>query len=193
MIKVIKDFLPKDIQDNLKDLMISPSKFSWYFNHKTTYYGPNVKRTGDNLIEQPQLTHIFLNEEGDIRSTYYNKVCDVARYANINVKHWYRIKANLLFNKTGFTKDSFNTVHRDRQPKDGAYSFIYYVNDSDGETKFWKEPTTYLNVNTKPDFKYKPKKGTGVLFDSHTWHCSSAPIKNDYRMVINYIFQPKDT
>ena len=108
MIKVIKDFLPKDIQDNLKDLMISPSKFSWYFNHKTTYYGPNVKRTGDNLIEQPQLTHIFLNEEGDIRSTYYNKVCDVARYANINVKHWYRIKANLLFNKTGFTKDSFN-------------------------------------------------------------------------------------
>ena len=61
MIKVIKDFLPKDIQDNLKDLMISPSKFSWYFNHKTTYYGPNVKRTGDNLIEQPQLTHIFLN------------------------------------------------------------------------------------------------------------------------------------
>ena len=60
-------------------------------------------------------------------------------------------------------------------------TFLYYVNDSDGDTIFF-------NKNKKEIKRVKPKKGTGVLFKSNTLHAGSNPINSDKRMVINYIF-----
>ena len=61
------------------------------------------------------------------------------------------------------------------------------MNDSDGDTRFFNE-----NNFNEPIFKCTPKKGTGVLFPSKTWHSSSNPMHSDYRMVINYVFKSEE-
>ena len=80
---------------------------------------------------------------------------------------------------------------------DGVRSFpynaaVYYVNDSDGDTVFFKETTKEIspdNINDDMNI-YKtvsPKKGRLVVFPGDVYHSSGKP-KNDVRCIINYNF-----
>jgi hypothetical protein len=80
---------------------------------------------------------------------------------------------------------------------DGVRSFpykaaVYYVNDSDGDTVFFKETTKDISPNNIPmDMTiYKtvsPKKGRLIVFSGDIYHSSGKP-KNDIRCIINYNF-----
>lgn len=79
---------------------------------------------------------------------------------------------------------------------DGVRSFpytaaIYYVNDSDGDTVFFKETTKDISPNNITDMSiYKtvsPKKGRLVVFNGDIYHSSGKP-KSDIRCIINYNF-----
>lgn len=80
---------------------------------------------------------------------------------------------------------------------DGVRSFaynaaVYYVNDSDGDTVFFKENTNEISPNNiKENMSiYKtvpPKKGRLVVFNGNIYHSSGKP-KNDIRCIINYNF-----
>ena len=51
MIKIIEDFLPEDIQNNLEELMKNESYFPWYFHSKTVGLGECA--FNNNTIETP--------------------------------------------------------------------------------------------------------------------------------------------
>jgi hypothetical protein len=80
---------------------------------------------------------------------------------------------------------------------DGVRNFpykaaVYYVNDSDGDTVFYKETTKEISPNNIPlDLTvYKtvsPKKGRLIVFSGDIYHSSGKP-KNDIRCIINYNF-----
>jgi hypothetical protein len=78
--------------------------------------------------------------------------------------------------------DSIAFPHNDTDAP--AYvSFLYYVNDSSGDTFFF-------NKNNKLVEKCSPKKGTGVLFNSDILHAGSYPkIEDKPRIVINMIYK----
>ena len=199
MIKVIEDFLPEDIQNNLEELMKNEVYFPWFFNLKTAGYKVH---SNYNTIETPQLVHQFMRY-GQPNSEYFKDAFAVMENLEKQVDfkipkkkeimpEWDRIKANCLFPHNNYKEYNFHPVHQDKSKEDNHYTFLYYVNDSDGDTRFWSENDDVPNMHRAPTFRYTPKKGTGVLFPSETWHCSSNPISSDYRMVINYVFKPID-
>ena len=203
MIKVIEDFLPEDTQNNLEELMKNEVYFPWFFNSKTAGYKVH---SNYNTIETPQLVHQFMRY-GQPSSGYFKDAFAVIEHLQKQVDfkipkkkafedwlmpEWDRIKGNCLFPYNNYKEYNFHPVHQDKDKGDKCYTFLYYVNDSDGDTRFWSDDDGVPNLHKKSILRYTPKKGTGVLFPSETWHCSSNPISSDYRMVINYVFKPID-
>lgn len=70
-------------------------------------------------------------------------------------------------------QDSFN---------DDDITFLYYVNDSDGDTFIFDNDVCVQRV--------APVKGTAVVFPSIMYHTGSVPIKHETRVVFNMIFTP---
>jgi hypothetical protein len=69
--------------------------------------------------------------------------------------------------------------HTDQQ--DPHLVFLYYVNDSDGDTVFYEQ-------DRKTEIKrVSPKKGRAVIFDGLIPHSGSTPTKNE-RLTININF-----
>ena len=82
-----------------------------------------------------------------------------------------RVKSNLLQNLNGFTKENHNVPHIDlyNEHYEENFSLIYYVNDSDGDTKFFNKDFELIK-------RVSPKKGKVVIFHSNTLHTSSNTI-----------------
>jgi hypothetical protein len=69
------------------------------------------------------------------------------------------------------------------------YVFLYYVNDSDGDTFIFNEKANKLKIFKHDELtlmkKITPKKGAAILMDGKYFHAISAPNKNNLRCVIN--------
>ena len=72
--------------------------------------------------------------------------------------------------------------------RDDHYVFIYYVNDSDGNTNIYNEKYDGT-VRTQDDltlFKsITPKAGLGVLFSGKVFHTWQPPLNTKARCIIN--------
>jgi ectoine hydroxylase-related dioxygenase (phytanoyl-CoA dioxygenase family) len=67
--------------------------------------------------------------------------------------------------------------------------FLYYVNDSDGDTIFFNEKYDGSKIdNLTVMSRVSPESGKAVVFDGRTYHASSSPSIGDYRCVINIDF-----
>jgi hypothetical protein len=64
-------------------------------------------------------------------------------------------------------------------------SMVYYVNNSDGDTRIFDDNMTMLHSNT-------PAQGNAIIFPSNRFHCSSNPIQSNVRCIINFVFTVKD-
>lgn len=100
-----------------------------------------------------------------------------------------RIKINTLLKDDDFVDGMFNVPHTDN-PDSNFKTFIYYVNNSSGNTYFFNNYSTdTLGVELVLADSVTPKKGAGVLFPSSQFHASSNPTTNLRRLVINFVFK----
>lgn len=100
-----------------------------------------------------------------------------------------RIRAG-MFPKMG--DGGINTPHVDfHYPH---YTFLYYANDSDGDTVLFNEKIDpSLSEQERPSefttlARLSPKKGTGILFNGLNYHSSTPPKESDMRLAINVNF-----
>tara|TARA_B100000287_G_scaffold125160_1_gene117282 strand:+ start:405 stop:965 length:561 start_codon:yes stop_codon:yes gene_type:complete len=91
------------------------------------------------------------------------------------LKQIYRIKAG-LFIKNQNKGDHLPHIDLDTE----HYTMIYYVKDSDGPTRLYKDGMVFKEVH--------PKKGRALIIPGDTLHSSSSPTETNSRLVLNYNF-----
>jgi hypothetical protein len=196
MIRKVDNCLPKNLEDDIEKIVF---EIPYYYNSNTSYAHDdpffehyNTLINNSCVIENGQFTHAIL-DEGHALSNLYNLLYPIlysfADKANIQVNTITRIKINLLLKDKTFTKENYNFPHSDRGS--GEKIFIYYINDSDGDTIIFNEYDDYVNLPDKFTIadRITPKKGTGVFLESSRFHASSNPSLMQHRYVINFNFK----
>ena len=172
MLNVKKIKVKKKIQDKIENLLLN-DHFDWYYNSSTDY-DPLDKDIPDTF----QFTHTFLNNERKQKSGYFSYVLELFNELKLGIKKFDRIKANFTTNNNKLKGHQY--IHYD-YPKKGRKSFLYYVNDSDGDTIFFDNKKNEIE-------RVKPKRGLGLLFDSNIYHAGCNPVNSDKKIVINFIY-----
>jgi hypothetical protein len=196
----LENILPKFYANDLEAILCG-EEFAWfyvpgtdsiYFTDSTTAIKDTKTTETDDTF---QFCHSFFNNNRPA-SKYYDLIYPIVYYiSEISNKDYTnkirRIKANLLTNRNNVKNNAHHFAHVDEPSvyNESYLSFLYYVNESDGDTfffeEFWKNPQPSKLTLQK---RISPKKNSGILFNSSQYHASSSPTKSKIRCVINFVF-----
>lgn len=177
---IIEKLLPQELEDLVHKTIMS-QKFPWYWNAENI-----IPTTPDEDIFQ--LTNVIFLRRA-VWSPHYALVNSIIGYfiekTGIKLKRVVRIKVNLIPNIAHKPESLKNLIHTDVDlDKEGKFvTFVYYVNDSDGDTTILSEDKESVVLTSSPI------KGNCVWFDSKTFHRSCVPIHHKRRVVINFILE----
>ena len=107
----------------------------------------------------------------------------------IGISEIIRIKSNIMLQSNN---PNYQSPHVDQKTEHKV--FLYYINDSDGDTvffnEFWSEQNedVVIDGSLTEQIRIKPKMGRGVVFDGLQYHASSSPQLNGWRCVLNIDF-----
>jgi hypothetical protein len=192
IIETFKNIIPKENCNDIEKMFLSPV-FPWYYNSVTSILDDDGVCLDDKTLDSPQFTHIFVKEK-EINSEYFKFIMPVVEYLENNIqqpiiKNLHRVKANLILQDNSFPTDFYNVPHVDSHGKHNT--IIYYVNDSDGDTIIFNESIGNKKLTIKS--KFSPISNTAVFFDSKLLHASTPPRKNKTRIVLNIIYESKES
>lgn len=140
---------------------------------------------GDQFVDYP----LFVNSDMDDNNP--TSVFPIAKF----VLEKFAEKNNLKINKITRSRSNVSHPALDRRHtpphidnRDEHYVFIYYVNDSDGDTNVYNEK--YDGTSRTQDdltlFKtITPKAGLGVMFSGKVFHTWQPPLNTKARCIIN--------
>jgi len=189
-INIYDDCISMEMQNQIEQLL-TDSNFPWYLSNTPNNYTvdptshSSLKSTNLKIKDHIQLVHTVI-VEGEIKSPHFSIINSLfeqlVNKSHIEIEGFYRIKCNLQPQKNHNNVEFYNTPHIDSNQKHKVA--IYYVNNSDGDTTFFKE----LNGEYKIIKTVEPKKGRFVVFDGKYYHSGRHPNNHDTRLVINFNF-----
>jgi hypothetical protein len=176
MVSVIKSFkIEKNVADNLEQLICS-NTFPWYFNDVTVYNVEGKINHNENY-DGFQFVHGLYRDQVPT-STFFNNIVPVlTSFKELQFEYFKRIKLNL--NLKSHNEYVHLPIHIDISPSIFT-SMIYYVNDSDGDTLFFDKQNNIIE-------RVSPEKGKVIYFRSNIPHAAQNPVKNNKRVIINFI------
>jgi hypothetical protein len=169
--KIKKQVLSEQRSDFILKETIYNNFFPWYYLHNSA----NVKKI-ENSFNYSWYHSLFVN--GKITSPFFKifekDIFNILKKFNLEHSNLVRVR----FGKTvSIGKKYINDLHVDQKEK--HKTILYYVNNSDGDTYFYKnDGKTIIS-------KITPEQNKAVLFNGLTFHASSKPVKNMYRIVLN--------
>lgn len=194
----VENLLPEEFYKEIQDVLFS-HKFPWYHNEVTSIVyavsdAHEVKNyfVDENTVDTQQFAHHFVVDgQSDSQYTHYitRMIPYIERTAGQKFKAIHRIKTNMLCKDGSYPDNCYHTPHIDSvKGISGTKTFLYYVNDSDGDTYFFNE----IGGKSNPERltlnkRITPRANSGVLFDTNVWHASSTPRVSNRRIVINFI------
>lgn len=187
--KVIDDIIDKNKQDELENNLIGNNGFPYFHCFDTLEYrDEQILFKDKNIIHQPQFVHVLYGD-GKSNSTAFDYVMNIFNGTGIQKLKPKRLKVNLLSPPITKNKNSYHVPHCDSSnPND--VTFLYYVCDSDGDTYIFDQRYDgKIPNNLTIQKRISPKKGRMVIFDSNNFHSSSPPFYQDFRCVINMVFE----
>lgn len=195
---VIDDVVDKATQDLIEDMVLNSDAPRWVYHRG--YAAP--KRIPPLAREQSSPSFFFeivrANMNSLINPTYAPFLAPLAR---LNPQKIFKVRC-VLHHPLREENRKCLPAHLDALPEhyetDKFKVAVYYVNDADGPTIFYKETYQSAKDNglTDDDItqcrmeiagEIEPKKGRLVVFDHDVYH-STGFAKNGVRSIINYNF-----
>tara|TARA_R110000787_G_scaffold49618_8_gene118865 strand:+ start:625 stop:1233 length:609 start_codon:yes stop_codon:yes gene_type:complete len=190
---VLDDVVPKALQKTIAGTLLSPN-FPLYWNAKTVEFTEGGDSPGlfwdNNTKDSPQLTHSVIVDGnqtsehwGLLRTILYQVIAKTDMELEV-----VRCKINVTFPQCNFSFGEYYPPHIDTVHQ-AEFTAIYYVNDADGDTLFFKTPAqNRLDGAFVVQQAVTPKQGRLVFFDNKTVHCGAPPKNSNTRCVINFNF-----
>ena len=185
-ILIIDDVVDKETQDLIENTIFS-AETQWTF-------GRTVFSHSDPKLNK-QATKTSMNFTKSLFRIDDNfSVSDISIYIkplqNLSVQTL--ITSRIQLQLPVITDKLYGLPHVDGIRNTTYRAAVYYVNDSDGDTVFYKETTKQISpdnipVNLTVYKTVSPKKGRLIVFSGDIYHSSGKP-KNDIRCIINYNF-----
>ena len=183
--KIIADNLVEhnDAAELLRLVTLDAGK-KWHLAYRTDEPGGESKGIDTNVEESYQFVMA-----PDMWDPIYQKAISifeqVIKQNNIQCNRVLRLKFNILPRGNG--QGSYHTPHVDQDRPHKV--FLYYVNDSDGDTYFFNERLGYNGKEFTVNEQVSPKMGRAVLFDGDIYHASSSPTNSNMRCILNIDFE----
>jgi hypothetical protein len=182
MITVFDDLIPASLADKLEEALThDDTNWNLALGCGNDY---NAAFASSNVKDTPQMYHVLVSEnapKSQITSLAMCVLFFLESRTGIFPKFIPRVKANLLF-PIFDNPDQYHPPHIDT-PDPNAMSLVYYVNDSDGPTRFFDDAGNIIQ-------EVEPKKGRLAMFPSNIPHASSCPIASKQRIVVNFVILP---
>jgi hypothetical protein len=198
-LQIFDDFLSPDEFKTLSDIVLG-QKFPWFFGEHVSMDPRDTANVDDPLaVETCGFNHSVFEREWAVKSFTYDQLEPLFKKLGAEFgftqDHLIRARLSMKFQKQGFTSDHYNIPHVDYYyPHE---SFIFYLNDTDGDTRIFDQWHTY-SESTRPAFPSKfttqarvtPKANRLVWINGLQYHTASNPIHGTKRIIININLQP---
>ena len=202
MFKSISNILPKSLEDDIIKL-IENDYFPWFYRDaislaSTPEIDIDMPKWDSSKVTVPHgLTHGVYDEENGINSNFFAAARSVLYFLekeeNFEIESLIRIRIRRTLPVEGHTKDHYNLPHVDFYDREAFTTFVYYVDDSDGDTIIFDQKHTVGSNASKTQvlkevYRSTPKKGYGLLFDGLQYHAGNSPVDYKTRTIINFDF-----
>ena len=186
----------EEIERYKKYFLGHPSKIRWAFMPKTSIsnkkYSPEIE---SKVYESGSFTHFLMWEKSPNMNGHGSEealeiLSKFSEKHGIQVGEIIRSKVNLTTRASSEDSQKFYSPHVDIDYK--HFGFIYYLNDSDGDTVFFNKryPESSLQESdSKEVIRISPKAGRAILFDGLQYHAGSPCVNTDFRALINIDFK----
>jgi hypothetical protein len=172
-IKHISQLASPEMQSSLLSLVEDAGNFPWY-------YVPSIVRNREDSFG---FTH-SVYKEGVPNSNYFDFFIPLLeqfeKRTNTEIKEILRARIRMTVPVLG--KSFSNLPHTDFDVSHKA--FVYYINDSDGDTIFYDKFRGEDISDLKEVARVSPKMGDAVMFEGLRFHSGAVPSKNR-RIVLN--------
>ena len=188
-ILVIDDFIDKDYQEDIKDVLLGKEEwgdllFPWHYIDDVT------AAFEDDNQGRPGLSHVYVeyndDKTSDIVSDFHDLfipllelACETLEVPSARIvpgRSFMQFPLNLQ-------SDEDDTPHIDLEEGERHIVVLYYVKDSDGDTVIYNQRTESDTYTVKQ--KVTPKQGRVVIFDGGQYHTAQQAI-NSVRCIVNY-------
>ena len=196
--EIIDNFLDQSEFDKLYKTVMS-NEFPWFYVSHASL-APEDNYIDDPLaVETPGFNHIVFEREWKaksftykIMSAFFDRLKEVYGY---DEQHILRARFSMKFQKLNYTEDNYNLPHVDYYYP--HQTMIYYMNDSDGDTRIFDQFYTMIGFHkgiAQKTFTTKqrvePKANRLLILDGLQYHTASNPINSERRVIFNLNLYP---
>lgn len=208
-ILILENLLPLQLENDIIDRVCNNTNFPWYMIQKIShnyFYDDNSTPSyiDSNVTDDVGFYHSAA-EFGKINSAHYDFFKTILYFLadkiQIQIKDILRIRLRYTHRVNNHTESKYAAPHVDfEQVRENYKTFIYYVDDSDGDTFLFDrifdgEKETYdpvMKEQLTTLLQYKPKKGHALYFNGHRYHSGNYPVNYGSRIMINFDFTEKN-
>jgi hypothetical protein len=201
---------PEDLANELEQVFLGGAPVEYRYSNYTSYRHNDDKAgsiVDDYTKDHPQFVHTAYNEQFSMMSGYNFLIRPLMQLFKENIGDFSitvsRIKINLVPAQPNYPEGFYSCPHIDSHYEDNEYVFLYYINDSDGDTIFFnefcglaidgKDDTPALNPDKLTVQKrISPKKGSAAFFKANKFHTGEPPRNTNTRAVINFVMRIED-
>lgn len=203
-ILLVENVVPPSFQQTIIERIQGDQHFPWFLLHRIghpDHYGLGAASAyvDNNITDDVGFFHMAF--DGKLTSPHYDFFKTILEFflekSNKKISRMLRVRLRYTHKGIGHTSLKYAPPHVDFYTSSPYSTFLYYVNNSDGDTVIFDKIFDAMQEQYDPIFaeplpellRVTPKQGLGLFFNGHRFHAGNYPVEQSSRIVINFDFE----